>query len=473
MSTHPQSMDPRHFGTLLDPEDLEPLLAELTLPDHAPMPVLTALGVCRELIRFSYHRYEFAAVAVTHSLVALEQGLVTRLATPRPPAELVGLAVERGILPPGLAAELGACLDLRDRLGAGEAIGTTCGPAVAVRMVRAVVEAVTLLLPPAAEADGASLERLWEEHRSAPYPEGFRGVAVGEVELILVDADTAGYVLRELNGGLDPEGVAGLWACIAALDKALPLIHEAYCAAYFGKVRRAAMTAAARHLPSAGAARREHVPPDGSGSEALASAFPGELAAEAVGLIAVLPEARHRSDHTFTVLVGGEDLAIPDRIYRSELPSSEVVSLTERQRLMLHCLYTRHHDGRVRQRHLAPLLTATEPWVVPYTVQLTGEYVLEILTDLRDGYRELLVPGSRGSAVYGQFVVENPEFFARTERRLVSYWSAYHRRAYASFRGYPGGTALDLLRDAASERAGRPWPDRTPGRHRARLDGYC
>ncbi|MGW4650248.1 hypothetical protein [Kitasatospora sp. NPDC004289] len=199
MSTHPPytDMDPRHFGTLLGPEDLEPLLAELALPDHAPMPVLTALG---------------------------------------------------------------ACLDLRDRLGAGDAIGTACGPAEAVRMVRAVVEAVTLL-------------------------------------------------------------------------------------------------------------------------------------------------------------------------------------------------------------------TATEPWVVPYTVQLAGEYVLEILTDLRYGYRELLVPGSRGSAVYGRFVVENPEYFARTERRVVSYWNAYHRLAYASFQGYPGGTALDLLRDAASEGAGRPWPNRTPGR-RGRLDGY-
>ncbi|MGW2396227.1 hypothetical protein ACWCYY_06705 [Kitasatospora sp. NPDC001664] len=36
----------------------------------------------------------------------------------------------------------------------------------------------------------------------------------------------------------------------------------------------------------------------------------------------------------------------------------------------------------------------------------------------------------------------------------------------------PGGTVLDLLRDAASEGAGRPRPNRTPGR-RARLDGYC
>ncbi|MEV7543476.1 hypothetical protein [Streptomyces sp. NPDC089915] len=95
------------------------------------------------------------------------------------------------------------------------------------------------------------LARLWEEHRCAPYPAGFRGVGIAGVELILLDADTAGLVQTELNGGLDDLGVAGLWSCIARLDKVVPLIDSEYCASYFAKLRTMARLAAARYVPAA------------------------------------------------------------------------------------------------------------------------------------------------------------------------------------------------------------------------------
>ncbi|MFB7239898.1 hypothetical protein ACFCXK_34585 [Streptomyces sp. NPDC056269] len=95
------------------------------------------------------------------------------------------------------------------------------------------------------------LALLWEEHRRAPYPDGFRGVDVEGVELILLDADVAGLVLRELDGGLDDDGVATLWACLADLDRVVPVINSAYCASYFAKLRTLARIAAARYLPAA------------------------------------------------------------------------------------------------------------------------------------------------------------------------------------------------------------------------------
>ncbi|MFV6026875.1 hypothetical protein [Streptomyces sp. NPDC056264] len=95
------------------------------------------------------------------------------------------------------------------------------------------------------------LALLWEEHRRAPYPDGFRGVDVEGVELILLDADVAGLVLRELDGGLDDDGIATLWACLADLDRVVPVINSAYCASYFAKLRRLARLAAARYLPAA------------------------------------------------------------------------------------------------------------------------------------------------------------------------------------------------------------------------------
>ncbi|MFI1285597.1 hypothetical protein ACH4U5_33410 [Streptomyces sp. NPDC020858] len=54
-----------------------------------------------------------------------------------------------------------------------------------------------------------------------------------------------------MNRGLDDHGIAVLWACIAGLDKAVPLINEEYCAAYFARLRTMAGLAAERRIPAA------------------------------------------------------------------------------------------------------------------------------------------------------------------------------------------------------------------------------
>jgi hypothetical protein len=112
--------------------------------------------------------------------------------------------------------------------------------------------AVAAPLPPGEAAAGDQLARLWAAHTQAPFPAGFRGADVAGVELILLDADVAGLVQRDLAGGLDGRGVALLWACIADLDKAVPQIGDASCAAYFSRLRTIARLTAARHTPAAG-----------------------------------------------------------------------------------------------------------------------------------------------------------------------------------------------------------------------------
>ncbi|MFJ8039616.1 hypothetical protein ACIRBX_03760 [Kitasatospora sp. NPDC096147] len=476
-----------------DFEDMEGLIAELVVPQDAPMAVMSALGTSRELLRFSFYRFEFATVAITHALVALELALAappseqTAGETAGRPAlaELVRDAVKSGRLPAPLAGPLASALALPGELVRGERTSAACHPATAVGRVRAVFDAVAALVRPAARPGapdggpaGDPLVRLYDEFRAMRFPLGFQGAGdLAGLDLVVVDLLVTGLVSGTLDGPLDAERQGELWEAVDGLDRVIPLIHDPYCKLYFTRLRRLGTAAAERHgikaLGTPGGRTGHSAERAASGPGAsLAAAFPSELAADVRAVLALLPAAEHRPVESFAVRVGDEVLAIPERLHHAELPTATVELLTPRQRKVLHCLYTRHHDGRVRQRHLAPLLTATDPWVVPYTVRLLGEYVLEILTDLRDGYRELLVPGARGHAVYGQFVLDNPEFFARTERRLVSYWSEYHRHAYQSFQGYPGGTALDHLRAAASDRAGRQWPDATPGR-RTRLHGYC
>ncbi|WP_234343586.1 hypothetical protein [Streptomyces sp. WM6372] len=254
--------DPRARNVDLDYEGMHALVADLVLPGDASMYVMSAMETSRELIRHSYYRYEFATVAVTHSLFALEHVLTERLAVSKPLQDLIEQAAETGLISAELATRLDRSRQLRDKLAQGAVTSAALGPAGAIEMVRTVFDAVSLLLrpPPAAEATPAymsgeqteeRLARLWEEHRRALYPDSFRGVDIEGVELILLDADVAGLVHSELNGGLDDNGIAILWACIADLDKIESLINSEYCASYFTKLRTMAKLAAARHIPTA------------------------------------------------------------------------------------------------------------------------------------------------------------------------------------------------------------------------------
>ncbi|MFB7618355.1 hypothetical protein [Kitasatospora sp. NPDC056181] len=258
----PPVPDPRVRDIVLDYAGMDALVADLVLPGGASVYVMSAMETSRELIRHSYYRYEFATVAVTHSLFALEHVMAERLAVDQPLQELIERAGGAGLVPAELAAELDRCRLLRDELLRGSVTSAALGPARAVAMVRAVFEAVSLLLRPPSGVETAvvdvnraqpedRLTLLWEEHRRAPYPDGFRGIDIEGVELILVDADVAGLVRRELDGGLDDGGIAVLWACIADLDKVVPLIESEYCASYFAKLRAMAGLAAARHIPTA------------------------------------------------------------------------------------------------------------------------------------------------------------------------------------------------------------------------------
>ncbi|MFF3448494.1 hypothetical protein ACFYXJ_15350 [Streptomyces sp. NPDC002667] len=119
---------------------------------------------------------------------------------------------------------------------------------------------------------------------------------------------------------------------------------------------------------------------------------------------------------------------------------------------------------------------SADPWVVPFVVQLVGEHVLEILVAIRDGLLDLDLdldtPGTRGHIAYGTFLADNPAFFARTQRRVVSYWNCNYRFAYASFVGYPGCALLGLLRSAAADMTEPPCPTPPRPSARTRTDGH-
>lgn len=141
------------------------------------------------------------------------------------------------------------------------------------------------------------------------------------------------------------------------------------------------------------------------------------------------------------VFLGGNRLHIPARVYTLEPEAGEMGRLTPTQRLIVSCVYTRHHDGRVREKYLAQILRSRVFFTAVFVVALLGEYVIEIIQRMQADLGELRQPHFRG------FVRQNPEFMALTRARVTSYWDCYYRRGSRGFAraDYPGFRVLEVL----------------------------
>jgi hypothetical protein len=162
----------------------------------------------------------------------------------------------------------------------------------------------------------------------------------------------------------------------------------------------------------------------------LARAFPAFLRDDALEVVSVLPQPTWNTE-TFAVCVAEETISIPYRIYHDPA-LVDGTNLTARQRELLDCLMTRHHNGFIRERHLASILSAHNEWIPPFVIQLVGEYVIEILEAVSRDLHHL------DPQLYRAFLQANPRYFALTKQRVSSYWNCYYRRQgradYAGFR---------------------------------------
>jgi hypothetical protein len=166
--------------------------------------------------------------------------------------------------------------------------------------------------------------------------------------------------------------------------------------------------------------------------------FPSALRACARAAVAVVAHGETAPpSRAFSVNAAGETLWIPYRLYYD--PARLRDALTNAQgidKIMVACLGTRHCDGYVRQECLAQILGGGEPWLMPYIVQLAGEYVIEIVHDV---LREMHM---RDTSALAAFARDNPTYLATLSRRATSYWNCYHRRDYPDRADYPGTRVL-------------------------------
>ena len=116
-------------------------------------------------------------------------------------------------------------------------------------------------------------------------------------------------------------------------------------------------------------------------TETLIGAFPKDVRQAAAEVTRVFEGAGATcSPDSFGIKVSGEGLSIPARIYVEE---RRVMMGEGLARHLADCLLTRHHDGYVRARALARIISLNKPWSIPFVVQLIGEYVVEILVIYR------------------------------------------------------------------------------------------
>ena len=139
------------------------------------------------------------------------------------------------------------------------------------------------------------------------------------------------------------------------------------------------------------------------------------------------PSAAHAA---FRLAFGNETLAVPTRIYQDE---AELHARHADHPQLLDGLLTRHHNGFVRARALSRILSrAPATWTFPFIVELMGEYVVEILQQIEDGFEQL------DPEALARFVAENTTFLDLVCQRVESYWDCYYRaiprQDYVGFR---------------------------------------
>ena len=167
-------------------------------------------------------------------------------------------------------------------------------------------------------------------------------------------------------------------------------------------------------------------------NESLIAAFPSAARFEARIAISQLAEDPHAARwRKYSVIVAGEMLSIPERIYH-DASRVQTLRFPERQQEIVGCLMTRHADGLIRQHYLSSIIRSRHDWIPAFVIRLAGEYVVEILQGIQQNLPFL------DETVYRDFLLCNPGFLQLTQKRIVSYWDCYYRRIkredYAGFK---------------------------------------
>jgi hypothetical protein len=110
----------------------------------------------------------------------------------------------------------------------------------------------------------------------------------------------------------------------------------------------------------------------------LMVAFPSYLRNDVQAVLTLIPQTSELTytPYFFEVISCGETLYIPERIYYDEPSSAQIDILPVNQQKILHTLFTRHHNGYVREAKVKEIIRfANEDiWIIPYLITQLSQH---------------------------------------------------------------------------------------------------
>jgi hypothetical protein len=169
--------------------------------------------------------------------------------------------------------------------------------------------------------------------------------------------------------------------------------------------------------------------------------FPAELEDQVRKVTGLLSMEKSGYIHaaSYSVKFHGEKLEFPNRVYFNEPTNTLEKHLNEEEQTILNCIFLRHHNGYIRQRRMEKLIHNKQHYIVPFTFQLLGECVKEILMVVDEHINE------KTMHEYISFVSENKKYVEQTENRMISYWDLYYRKEYPKRKRYIGQHIFDRI----------------------------
>ena len=171
----------------------------------------------------------------------------------------------------------------------------------------------------------------------------------------------------------------------------------------------------------------------------LQEGFPIHLKDDVIKVTGLLPQmtsnhvAIYETEETVEYIQNGKGIKFPYRIYYIDCSDQYIDTLNEQQKMILHCIYSRHYDGFIRQKHLKALLFMDfEDWAIPYIVKICDEYVVEIVEMTYEMLKE------KDTTSIRRFCIENMHAFCKSYSRMTSYWNEFYREEYKNFHQYVG-----------------------------------
>lgn len=135
-------------------------------------------------------------------------------------------------------------------------------------------------------------------------------------------------------------------------------------------------------------------------------------------------------------LSSGEKIYLPSRVYlSSRMYPFSYSHLSEMEKIIFHCIFSRSNDGFARESHLRALLRMGADkyeWVKPYIISASGEYVVEIIDML---YKEI---DREKISEYREICKLNFENIRVLHARMIAYWAEFYRNECYYYRDYIG-----------------------------------